>query len=63
MKSLLYQLAGIDQFNNDDVHTLSNIRPISDAEKKAQQIIKKYPHLKQSDVLKETEEGWLRVVR
>lgn len=62
IKSLFYELAGIDQYNND-FSDLTNIKQISKPEKKAAEIIKKYPHLKEAEVLKDTEQGWVRVVR
>lgn len=62
LRSLFYQLAGIDQFDND-FSKLSNIKPITSSEKLARQIIKQHPHLKPSDIIHDAEEGWVRVVR
>ena len=60
IRSLFFQLTSLEQFDTD-YSPLSNVKPISNAEKKAQQIIKQYPHLKQSDIIKDTENGWIRV--
>ena len=62
LRTLFFQFAGIDQFDND-FSSLSNIKPISDAEKRAQQILKKYPHLKEAEIVKDVEQGWVRVTR
>jgi hypothetical protein len=60
--TLFYQLAGLDQFDTS-VSSLSNIRPISNSEKRAARIIKMYPHLKESDLIEDAEQGWVRVMR
>lgn len=60
IRSLFFQLANIDQYDTD-YSTLSNVRPISNAEKAARQITQSYPHLKQTDIIKDAEDGWIRV--
>ncbi|MEW5819304.1 MAG: hypothetical protein AB1782_03870 [Cyanobacteriota bacterium] len=62
LRTLFYNFAGIDQFDNDFT-ALSNIKPISNSEKKAQQIIKRYPHLKMADVLKNTERELVNTIK
>jgi hypothetical protein len=62
IRSLFYQLTGIDQYDTD-MSSLSNIKQITNSEKKAAQILKQYPHLKESEVIQDTEQGWIRVVR
>lgn len=60
IRTLFLQVAGLDQYDTD-YSALTNVKKISNSERKAAEIIIKYPHLKETDIIKDLEQGWMRI--
>ena len=60
LKSIFYQTFGIDHYDNNFTE-LVNIKSFTENEKKAAKISRKYPHLKENDIINDLEQGWVRI--
>lgn len=62
LRNLFLDLSGMEHFSESDFSPLSNLKTISEAERKAALILKNNPGVDKTQLLKDLEEGWVQTV-